>query len=234
MTSKRILGIALFSGAGLMSANTFAETHAAHEHGVAQMNLVQIEHNVELEVTSPAFNVFGFEHKPHTEQEKALVNTRLKTMNSGALVLFDTDENCELKETKLKNPFADDHKDHDHEDHEHEDHDHEKHENEDHDHEKHEHEDHDHEKHANDDHDHEKHEHEDHDHEGHEHAGHNHRDIHVEYTFTCKNPQALSQINLEPLFKNWPQLEQVRSQWVIGNLQSSATATRQHMQIKLK
>ncbi|GAB6069322.1 DUF2796 domain-containing protein [Thiomicrorhabdus hydrogeniphila] len=183
MTSKRILRTALFSSACLMSVDAFAETHAAHEHGVAQMNLVQIESNVVLEVTSPAFNVFGFEHKPHTEQEKALVKTRLKTMNSGGLVLFDTDANCELKETKLKNPFADDH-----------------------------------------------HDHEDHDHEGH----YNHRDIHVEYTFTCKNPQAVSQINLQPLFKNWPQLEQVRTQWVIGNLQSSATATRQQAQVKLK
>jgi len=215
MTSKRILRTALFSSACLMSVDAFAETHAAHEHGVAQMNLVQIESNVVLEVTSPAFNVFGFEHKPHTEQEKTLVKTRLKTMNSGGLVLFDTDANCELKETKLKNPFADDHEDHDHEEHEHEDHDHEKH--------------------ANDDHDHEKHEHEDHEHEDHDHEGHyNHRDIHVEYTFTCKNPQAVSQINLQPLFKNWPQLEQVRTQWVIGNLQSSATATRQQAQVKLK
>ena len=190
MTSKRILRTALFSGACLMSVDAFAETHAAHEHGVAQLNLVQIENNVVLEVTSPAFNVFGFEHKPHTKQEKVLVKARLKTMNNGGLVMFDADANCQLKETKLKNPFTDGYEEHEHEEHDHEEHDHEEH--------------------------------------------HAHRDIHVEYTFTCKRPQALSLINLEPLFKNWSQLEQVRTQWVIGNLQSSATVIRQQAQVKLK
>ncbi|MEN5236408.1 MULTISPECIES: DUF2796 domain-containing protein [Pseudomonas] len=48
-------------------------TLAAHEHGVAKLNVVLDGNTLELELDSPAMNLVGFEHAASTDADKAKV-----------------------------------------------------------------------------------------------------------------------------------------------------------------
>ena len=60
-----------------VNAETSRE-HAAHEHGHAAMDLILDGEEMLLEIHSPAYNLFGFEHAPNTAEQKAQVETVLK------------------------------------------------------------------------------------------------------------------------------------------------------------
>lgn len=188
----RPLTLLVCAATGLLSANLQADTHAAHEHGVAALNMVQDAQRVMIEINTPAYNVFGFEYKPSREADKALVKQRLKQIQNDTLITFNPQARCHRQSGRVENPFHD----HDHE------HDH-------------------------------GHNHE-HDHD-HNHAdGHAHRDLHAEITYRCQNPHALARMDLSRLFQHWPQLETVRSQWILGDQQSAATLTRTEPKTPLK
>lgn len=59
-----------------------------------------------------------------------------------------------------------------------------------------------------------------------EHAEHKaHKDLSFEYQFHCKQPQALNNVNAQPLFKAWPNLQNLRVEWIYKNHQSALTLT---------
>jgi hypothetical protein len=178
----RPLTLLVCAASGLLSANIQAETHAAHEHGVAELNLAQVESDILLEINSPAHNVFGFEHPPHSENEKTKVKQRIQQIKTEPLVTFNPEAQCQQQSALIDNPF--------HTQHEHE-HEHEK-------------------------------------------SGHTHKDVHIEYTYRCQNPQSLSTLKLNGLFKRWPQLETVRAQWLLSDQQSGGTLSRQQPSISFK
>lgn len=180
----RPLTLLVCAVSGLLSANIQAETHAAHEHGVAELNLAQVESDILLEINSPAHNVFGFEHPPHSETEKNMVKQRLQQIKTEPLVAFNPQAQCQRQSVEVRNPF---HAEHEHE-HEHE----------------------------------------------HEKSGHTHKDVHIEYTYRCQNPQALSSLDLNNLFQHWPQLETVRAQWLLSDQQSGGTLSRQQPSISFQ
>jgi hypothetical protein len=63
------------------------ETHEAHEHGVAALNIAIEGSRVELALDSPSINVLGFEHAPRSDSERAAVARAQRTLE-GAERLF--------------------------------------------------------------------------------------------------------------------------------------------------
>ena len=68
------LGIAAVScfSASALAAEEF-ESHHAHEHGVAALNVAIEGKRVDIGIDTPAINVIGFEHQPRTAAEQAAV-----------------------------------------------------------------------------------------------------------------------------------------------------------------
>ncbi|MGC9386870.1 MAG: ZrgA family zinc uptake protein [Hydrogenovibrio sp.] len=184
---------------GLLAANVQADTHAAHEHGVAELNMVQDGQWVMIEIHTPAYNVFGFEYKPSRDEDKTLVKQRLKQIQTDTLIRFNPQARCHRQSGQAQNPFHahDDEHNHHHE-HGHEQAPHQ----------------------ADQEHSHD--------------TGHRHRDLQAEITYRCQNPHALARMDLAELFKSWPQLQTVRTQWILGDQQSAATLTRQEPKTALK
>jgi hypothetical protein len=77
--------------------------------------------------------------------------------------------------------------------------------------------------HAHDEHEHEEHEHKEH---AHEHAdGESHSDIHAHYQFDCQRPDALQQLNLGGLFKQFPGTEKIQVQLIAPSGQQGVELT---------
>ena len=202
-----------------LSQNLFAErssspgyrTVGSHQHGLAQLRLLQEEQRIEIEFESPAFNLVGFEHKASNPEERRLVRSVAAILASPAPLMSLKGGACSLdssqvdvssitgKGEKHGHEQADRHEieaKHDHED-------------------KHEHA---------DEHEHEaKHDHED----KHEHAHKSetsHADIFASYSFSCDNLGDLKyfQVNFFDIFSG---LESVKGVWVSETSQGAAQLT---------
>ncbi|WP_421857061.1 ZrgA family zinc uptake protein [Oceanicaulis sp.] len=188
----------------------------AHVHGAAQLAIAaDPEGAVLAELTTPAFNLYVFEHTPETPEERAVVEQAARTLASASMITLSSAAQCTLTGTQVGGGPADasdDHHDHDHDhhhDHEHEheyghahdaDHEHMHHDGSAH----HEH---------HDDHDH--HDHGDH-HDHNDHAGHGHADVVVSWTFECARPERLSDVDLSGLFEAFNQFETLEVQYFDG------------------
>jgi len=158
---------------------------SAHEHGVALMQFVIDEHHVLIEVSSPLYNVIGFETEPSTPEQVAVFQKQLTAIDKGELLRFNPQAQCQLKNKTVDNPFPK-MKAHDHAVHEHE-----------------------------------------HQHDGHEHhMEHAHTNLSFEYQLHCQNPEQLTQLDTQPLFKAWSNLQTLRVEWIYQNQQSAKTLDR--------
>jgi len=201
-----ILGVAVSAG---------AVAGEAHEHGKVALTLAIEAGNVEVSWRSPAVNLVGFEHQPKTPEEKQKIEQTLLNLKQGyEQIVLPESALCLLKEADIDTTLAahTEGHDHDHDDHDHEEHD--DHDHDDHDHEKHD--DHDH-----DDHDHEK--HEGHDHDEHDHDGH--ADFSAKYTFECRHPEHLKQIEVN-LMPSYPGIDEIRYQAITPAGQTGGSLTQ--------
>ncbi|MDN2661436.1 DUF2796 domain-containing protein [Neptunomonas sp. CHC150] len=211
-----ILGVAVSAG---------AVAGEAHEHGKVALTLAIEAGNVEVSWRSPAVNLVGFEHQPKTPEEKQKVEQTLLNLKQGyEQIVLPESALCLLKEADIDTTLAahtegHDHDDHDHDHEEHDDHDHDEHDHDEHDHE--EHDDHDHDDHDHDDHDHEK--HEGHDHDEHDHDGH--ADFSAKYTFECRHPEHLKQIEVN-LMPSYPGIDEIRYQAITPAGQTGGSLTQ--------
>ncbi|MDO6467726.1 DUF2796 domain-containing protein [Neptunomonas phycophila] len=197
-----ILGVAVSAG---------AVAGEAHEHGKVALTLAIEAGNVEVSWRSPAVNLVGFEHQPKTPEEKQKVEQTLLNLKQGyEQIVLPESALCLLKEADIDTTLAAHTEGHDHDDH---DHDHEEHD--DHDHDDHDH-DHDH-----DEHDHEK--HEGHDHDEHDHDGH--ADFSAKYTFECRHPEHLKQIEVN-LMPSYPGIDEIRYQAITPAGQTGGSLTQ--------
>lgn len=151
-------------------------THKAHEHGVAQMQLVMAEDKLLIQIESPLFNMLGFEHQAHNKEQHQLVEQQLQRIQQAQLFKLNSQAQCVLESKQVNHPFADSHDSHQHHDHAH--------------------------------------------HES------KHRDIDFEYHFHCKQPGKLQQVDTKPLFQAWPNLHNLRVEWINHHHQSAATLNR--------
>lgn len=143
-------------------------TLAAHEHGVAKLNVVLDGNTLELELDSPAMNLVGFEHAASTDADKAKVAAARQQLEQ-PLKLFGLAQaaGCKDEAQELQSPLFGDAA------------------------------------HADDDGDAHEHEH-----------GHQHADVNAHYQFTCATPAKLTQLDLGPLFKTFPQTQKINVQLI--------------------
>jgi hypothetical protein len=89
--------------------------HKAHQHGVAKVDIaVETKESTTatVEIESPAESIYGFEHQPKSDADKAKVeaaNTKLgaEILN---MVKFDSTLGCTAKTTKIEHEFEEDDK----------------------------------------------------------------------------------------------------------------------------
>ena len=94
----------------------------AHEHGIAQLNVVLDGQALELELESPAMNLVGFEHAAESAADKAkVVAARNQLQDPQALFGLGAGD-CSLSDTELESPLFED-EEHEDEHEEHHDHD---------------------------------------------------------------------------------------------------------------
>lgn len=81
------------------------ESHPAHEHGKASLNIGVEAGRVELEFDSPAINVIGFEHAPRTETEKAAASRAQRTLqDAGRLFVASPAAECRTTSAEVTVP----------------------------------------------------------------------------------------------------------------------------------
>ena len=80
-----ILTLMLNTGPVLADEHEHRE-HGAHEHGVAQLNIAQEGDTLQLELSSPAMNLVGFEHVPRNKQQQAAVKKAVASLQQGEQV----------------------------------------------------------------------------------------------------------------------------------------------------
>jgi len=92
--------------------------HEAHEHGVAGLNVAIDGKNLQLEFSSPAANIVGFEHHPRTQEQKAAVKKAIGQLKDGdALFALSRESESRLIKSDVHTDI--DHQGDDHHDSEH-------------------------------------------------------------------------------------------------------------------
>jgi Protein of unknown function (DUF2796) len=96
MHNHRILAFALITGLTTTITST-AQTHGAHEHGKAQLNVALQGSVLEIELTSPANSFWGFEYSARTSTEKLAEQKALAQLKNGGWIALPSTAGCALK-----------------------------------------------------------------------------------------------------------------------------------------
>lgn len=92
----------------LLGSSVFADPkehrHAdAHEHGIVQLDIAIEDKTADIDLEAPAFNIYGFEHRPVSAADKAKQNAGLEKIrkNLTSLIQFQPDAGCSIRVSKL-------------------------------------------------------------------------------------------------------------------------------------
>jgi len=227
---------ALALGSSLATSEDELRQLGAHVHGAAQLAVAADPDSGEVlaELTSAAWNIYGFERAPANADERAMIAAANDALTRGLLVFpraLCSLSGVEISGSGPAGRAQDDHRDHDHDHHHGHDHHGEPppaggHEGEMHaghgqngepderrgHHDEHEHGPHEDHGHA----------HDDHGRSAHEHA---HSDLLVSWTYHCERPRGLEQVDLNPLFSAFPRLESVDTQFFDGSRAAARALT---------
>ncbi|MCP5420327.1 MAG: DUF2796 domain-containing protein [Gammaproteobacteria bacterium] len=84
----------------LLAAEETVHQHGAHVHGVAQLNVVLEDGRLDMEFTTPAANIVGFEHPPRTAEEHQALSKTIGVLNApGQLFSLPSAAACRNTET---------------------------------------------------------------------------------------------------------------------------------------
>jgi len=220
--NKHIVSIATFAFAFFILANvSYAEQKGtsldAHVHGLSQLTIAVEGEKVELEFSSPAMNLVGFEHKATSKKDIAAVKQAESILRQPEMLFALSEAKCKPIHTHVDiSGLIEQHEDH----HGHKGHD--------------EHKDHDDHK-GHDDHDdHDDHkEHKDH----HDHKAHDEHETHSEivanYSFACKGISAISAVRVS-LFESFIGIYKIQAMWVTPGKQGSAKLTAENSVVLLR
>ena len=108
------------------SSRTLAQSADSHVHGNAELNVVLMGQQLQVEFVSPAINLLGFERPPNTDEETATLNNTIEQLQRGGWLIEAFPTTCQLSTEEFEAPVYDEHESNEH-DHEHEssEHDHE-------------------------------------------------------------------------------------------------------------
>lgn len=201
---KKLASVAFLAGA----VNVAYAAQDKHVHGEAELYIAMQGQELLIELESPAANIIGFEHEPHTKAQKETLHKAMKSLSSYQSIVTLTNGGCQQVSNNVENPFS-----------KHEDH-HKEH--------KHHHDDHKKDKHAGHHHgSHHKDHHDKHD----KHDEETHADFHVSYRLTCSHIADIKQADITA-FKGFPGIEKLSVNWVSSSGQGGMTATRHKTQVK--
>ncbi len=111
-TGLSVFGAAVLLAVSPSSVLADGSQHAAHQHGVATLNIVQNGTIVRAELTAAGADIVGFEHKATSEASKKKVSDALELLKQSAnAIVWPIEFNCSAKESKadLTSPEPDDH-----------------------------------------------------------------------------------------------------------------------------
>ena len=100
------------------SSNTVAQNAISHVHGNAELNVVLMGQQLQVEFVSPAANLLGFERLPITDEESTLVNNTIQQLQHGGWLIEGILETCQLSTEAFEAPAYTEHE-HEHESSEH-------------------------------------------------------------------------------------------------------------------
>ena len=107
------------------SSDANAQSAVSHVHGNAELNVVLMGQQLQVEFVSPAINLLGFERPPNTDGESATLNNTIEKLQHGGWLIEAIPTACQLSTEEFEAPVYDEHDSNEH-DHEHEsEHDHE-------------------------------------------------------------------------------------------------------------
>jgi hypothetical protein len=187
----------------------------AHEHGVGTLNIAIDGTTIAMAFEAPGADIVGFEYAAESDIDLAAIDAAVATLDAPLdLFVMSDAANCSLVEAQAALEGEDGHDDQsedDHADAEHDGHVDEGHDN---------HTDEDHEEHADEGHD----DHGDEDHAEHaDEAGHT--EFHAEYTLTCGDPDALTNITFA-YFEAFPNAQEVEVQVISASGAQAFEVTR--------
>ena len=214
MNSKILCLLLCYIAPNVVFAETEHREQGVHQHGIATLNIAVSQPDLVIELETPAYNILGFEHLPHNPEQQQYVTKQLTTLKSSTLFELDTQATCLLQSVDIHSPFeieehAEEANHHHAEEHAEEE--------------------------ANHHHAEEHAEEADH-HDAEEHHTHEtaevHTDIEVKYHYQCQSMPISIEIN--KLFKQFPQFEMLHAQWVTDTLQSAQDLTPNSSLIQLR
>ena len=211
------IGLSLLGFSLSLSAEEF-ESHDAHVHGAAKLQIVAEKNGLEMHFESPAMNIVGFEHDVENQSQANILKQALATLAKTDSLFQISGGGCHFTATELENPFAEEehHDEHGHEESHHDEHDHHKED-------------------SHDEHDHHKEDsHDEHDHHESEHSHEEavHREFELEYKATCKDISTLSRIEF-PILKEFEGIEKLDVQYVIQGKQGSMSVSKSNPYIDI-
>ena len=192
----------------------------AHVHGEAELTIAFEGQRIEMQLVSPAANIFGFEHAPKNDEQNEQVHRAESILKSADTLFQFSGGDCKNTSQTLEIPFS--HEEASHEEHANEEHGHdEKHSDEEHGHNDEVAEAHDDDS---DDHGHDDHEQEE-DHE-------THTEVVANYVFECDSA-GLTQIQASFL-EQFPAIESLNAQWITETKQGAAELSANQAWIDLR
>lgn len=94
-------------GAVLLAGAALADGPKAHQHGVADLEVVVEGRSLSLELEGPLNNFVGFEHGPRTKAERTALDRALELLRKPeTVVALPEAAGCVLTASELLNPFA--------------------------------------------------------------------------------------------------------------------------------
>ncbi len=206
--------------------------HGSHVHGTATLQVVLDNSTLEVQLSSPAVNLLGFEGPANNAEKQAAATAAREKLEQPAQLFRFEGIDCRLADRGVKLTglpgHDDDHHEGEHHDDKHHDEDH--HEDKHHDDEHHG-EDHHGDEHHDDEHHGEDH-HEDDHHDGDEHHDEEHSDIVATYRFQCDGSGA-DAVQL-PLLKLFPGIEKLDTQWIVAGKQGASTLGQGDQTLRLR
>jgi len=115
-TSTNSLSLAIGLCWCALATTSAANEQQPHQHGHARLQMAVGNNNVDLILTSPAFNLLGFEHEPRTGQQKQTLENARQWLTTQALITPDG-SNCTVKSASMSfgaEATEQDRHDHDH------------------------------------------------------------------------------------------------------------------------
>jgi hypothetical protein len=89
-------------------------SHKAHEHGFAELNIVAEGKSINIEFHSPSESIYGFEYEAKKESDIKARDEAIENLKNrmGEMVILDASLECKFTALEVK-PFVTEHEEHD-------------------------------------------------------------------------------------------------------------------------